>query len=87
MPSLLTMGLVGCGLGGFRCRLRGLLCLVFVGELLPDLFGDRVSIHLVDGGCVSEYSARIPYLKQLGVSQQAIHTMTVENPKRIFGRS
>lgn len=27
----------------------------------------------------------IPYLKQLGVSDAAIHTMTVENPRRFFG--
>jgi phosphotriesterase-related protein len=28
----------------------------------------------------------IPYLKQLGVSQRDIHTITVDNPKRFFGR-
>jgi predicted metal-dependent phosphotriesterase family hydrolase len=27
----------------------------------------------------------IPYLKQIGVSEQAIRTMTVDNPKRFFG--
>jgi phosphotriesterase-related protein len=27
----------------------------------------------------------IPYLKQLGVSEQAVHLMTVENPRRFFG--
>ena len=27
----------------------------------------------------------IPYLKQLGMSDQAIHLMTVENPRRFFG--
>jgi phosphotriesterase-related protein len=29
----------------------------------------------------------IPYLKQLGVSQQQIHAITVENPKRLFVHS
>jgi phosphotriesterase-related protein len=27
----------------------------------------------------------VPYLKQLGVSDQAVHLMTVENPRRFFG--
>jgi predicted metal-dependent phosphotriesterase family hydrolase len=27
----------------------------------------------------------IPYLKQLGVTDQAIRTITVENPRRFFG--
>jgi predicted metal-dependent phosphotriesterase family hydrolase len=27
----------------------------------------------------------IPYLKQTGVSDEAIRTITVENPKRFFG--
>jgi hypothetical protein len=29
----------------------------------------------------------IPCLKQLGVSERKIHTITVDNPKRFFGRS
>jgi len=29
----------------------------------------------------------IPYLRQLGVSEQQIHAITVENPKHFFGRS
>jgi len=29
----------------------------------------------------------IPYLRQIGVSQQQIHAITVENPKRFFSRS
>jgi len=29
----------------------------------------------------------IPYLKQLGVSEQQIHAITADNPKRFFGRS
>jgi predicted metal-dependent phosphotriesterase family hydrolase len=27
----------------------------------------------------------IPYLKEIGVTDQAIRTITVENPKRFFG--
>jgi len=26
----------------------------------------------------------VPYLKQIGVSDQSIHTITVENPRRFF---
>ena len=29
----------------------------------------------------------IPYLKQIGVSDHSIRTMTVENPRRFFGRA
>jgi predicted metal-dependent phosphotriesterase family hydrolase len=29
----------------------------------------------------------IPYLTQLGVSRREIHAITVDNPKRFFGRS
>jgi 5-phospho-D-xylono-1,4-lactonase len=28
----------------------------------------------------------IPYLKQLGVSERQIHAITVDNPKRFYGR-
>ena len=57
------------------------------GALLPAEARDwREKIDPPDGMLFTTHKM-IPYLMQLGVSQQAIHTITVENPKRFFSRS
>jgi phosphotriesterase-related protein len=48
-----------------------------------DIERDKVNPH----GWLYTTRKTIPFLKQIGVSQQAIHAITVENPKRFFGRS
>jgi phosphotriesterase-related protein len=59
----------------------------FGGSLIPEKAREwRETIDPPDGLLFTTRKT-IPYLSQLGVSQPDIHTMTVENPKRFFGRS
>jgi hypothetical protein len=51
--------LLGCCLGGLRCGLRFLLCLVLRREFLLDLGGDGVSGHFVRVCSILEYRTRI----------------------------
>ena len=57
------------------------------GSLLPEETRDwREKIDPPDGMLFTT-RRMIPYLTQLGVSQREIHAITVDNPKRFFGRS
>jgi len=59
----------------------------FGGSLLPEeREGWREKIDPPDGMLFNTRKT-IPNLTQLGVSPREIHTITVENPKRFFGRS
>lgn len=59
----------------------------FGGSLLPEEAREwRETIDPPDGMLFTT-RRMIPYLTQLGVSQREIHTITVDNPKRFFGRS
>jgi phosphotriesterase-related protein len=56
------------------------------GSLLPEEAKEwRDKIDPPDGMLFNIHKT-IPYLRQLGVSEQAIHTITVENPRRFFAR-
>jgi phosphotriesterase-related protein len=50
------------------------------------VFGDAERKRLNPDGLLFTTRKTIPYLKQIGVSQQEIHAITVENPKRFFSR-
>jgi phosphotriesterase-related protein len=50
------------------------------------VFGDVEREALNPDGMLFNTRKTIPYLKQIGVSQQQIDAMTVENPKRFFAR-
>lgn len=59
----------------------------FGGSLLPEEMKDwRDKIDPPDG-MLSNTRKLIPYLKGIGVSDQQIHMMTVENPKRFFTKT
>ena len=59
----------------------------FGGSLLPqDAKAWRDKIDPPDGMLFVQRKL-IPHLRQIGVSDHAIHTMTVENPRRFFGLS
>lgn len=59
----------------------------FGGSLLPEEAKEwRDKIDPPDG-MLFETRKLIPYLKQIGVSDQSIHTMTVENPRYFFSLS
>lgn len=56
----------------------------FCGSLLPEnLKGWRDTIDPAEG-MLFVTRRLIPYLRQIGISDQAVHTMTVENPRRFF---
>ena len=62
----------------------------FVNQLFLSndwVFGDVERDKVNPDGLLYTIRKTIPYLKQIGVSQQAIHAITVENPKRFFSRS
>lgn len=62
----------------------------FVNQLFLSndwVFGDLDRDKVNPDGLLYTTRKTIPYLKQIGVSQQAIHAITVENPKRFFSRS
>ena len=62
----------------------------FVNQLFLSndwVFGDVERDKINPDGLLYTTRKTIPYLKQIGVSQQAIHAITVENPKRFFRRS
>lgn len=50
------------------------------------VFGDLARDKVNPDGLLYTTRKTIPYLRQIGVSQQAIHAITVENPKRFFSR-
>jgi phosphotriesterase-related protein len=57
------------------------------GSLLPEETRDwRETIDPLDGMLFTT-RRMIPYLTQLGLSQRDIHAITIDNPKRFFGRS
>ena len=57
------------------------------GSLLPEETKEwREKIDAPDGMLFTTRKL-IPYLKQLGVADQQIRTITVDNPRRFFGRS
>jgi phosphotriesterase-related protein len=58
----------------------------FGGSLLPEDAKDFRSKLDPPDGLLFAASELIPSLKQAGVSDQAIHTMTVENPRSFFHR-
>jgi phosphotriesterase-related protein len=59
----------------------------FGGSLLPEETKEwREKIDPPDG-MLFVTRKMIPYLTQLGVSRREIHAITVDNPKRFFGRS
>jgi phosphotriesterase-related protein len=59
----------------------------FAGSLLPEDAREwRETIDPADGMLFTTRKL-IPYLKQIGVSDHSIHTMTVENPRRFFSLS
>jgi phosphotriesterase-related protein len=59
----------------------------FGGSLLPQETKEwRDKLDPPDGMLFNTRKT-IPYLTQLGVSQREIHAITVDNPKRFFGRS
>lgn len=68
----------------------------YVKQLIDRGFGDRIFLsqdwelereQMNPDAFLFNTRRTIPYLKQLGVSQQQIHAITVENPKRFFARS
>jgi len=68
----------------------------FVKQLIDAGFGDKIFLsndwelereQMNPDGFLFNTRKTIPYLTQLGVSQHQIRAITVENPKRFFGRS
>jgi phosphotriesterase-related protein len=62
----------------------------FVNQLFLSndwVFGDVERDKVNPDGLLYTTRKTIPYLKQIGVSQQAIHAITVDNPKRFLSRS
>jgi predicted metal-dependent phosphotriesterase family hydrolase len=59
----------------------------FGGSLIPEDKKDwRDKIDPADGLLFTTRKL-VPYLKQIGVSEDSIHTMTVENPRSFFSLS
>lgn len=61
----------------------------FVNQLFLSndwVLGDFARDKVNPDGLLYTTRKTIPYLLELGVSQQAIHTMTVENPRRFLSR-
>jgi hypothetical protein len=61
----------------------------FVNQLFLSndwVFGDIARDQVNRDGLLYTTRKTIPFLKQIGVSQQAIHAVTVENPRRFFSR-
>lgn len=68
----------------------------YVKQLIDAGFGDKIFLsqdwelereQMNPDAFLFNTRRTIPYLKQLGVSQQQIHAITVDNPKRFFARS
>jgi phosphotriesterase-related protein len=59
----------------------------FGGSLLPEETKEWREKLDPPEGMLFNIRKTIPYLTQLGVSQREIHAITVDNPKRFFGRS
>ncbi len=67
----------------------------YVKQLIDAGFGDRIFLSndwelereiMNPDGFLFNTRKTIPYLRQLGVSQREIHAVTIENPRRFFGR-
>ena len=70
--------------------IKNLIDAGFVNKLFLSndwVFGDIERDKINPDGLLYTTRKTIPFLKQIGVSQQAIHAITVENPKRFFSRS
>jgi phosphotriesterase-related protein len=68
----------------------------YVKQLIDAGFGDKIFLSndwelerekMNPDGFLFNTRKTIPYLKHLGVSQRDIHAITVDNPRRFFGRS
>ncbi len=68
----------------------------YVKQLIDAGFGDRILLSndweleretMNPDAFLFNTRKTIPYLRELGVSPRKIHAITVENPKRFFGRS
>ncbi len=68
----------------------------YVKQLIDAGFGNKIFLsndwelergQMNPDGFLFNTRKTIPYLMQLGISQQQIHAITVDNPKRFFGRS
>ena len=59
----------------------------FGGSLLPADVKDFRSKLDPSEGLLFTVRTLIPYLKQIGVSERSVHTMTVENPRTFFALS
>lgn len=68
----------------------------YVKQLIDAGFGDQIFLsndwelereQMNPDAFLFNTRKTIPYLTQLGVSQRKIHSITVENPKRFFGRN
>ena len=68
----------------------------YVKQLIDAGFGDKIFLSndwelerekMNPDGFLFNTRKTIPYLRQLGVSQQDIHAITIDNPRRFFGRS
>ena len=68
----------------------------YVKQLIDAGFGDKIFLsndwelereEISPDGFLFNTRKTIPYLKQLGVSQREIHAITVDNPRRFFGRA
>lgn len=67
----------------------------YVKQLIDAGFGDKIFLsndwelereQMNPDGFLFNTRKTIPYLRELGVSQQQIHAITVDNPKHFFGR-
>ncbi|HEU5408485.1 MAG TPA: twin-arginine translocation signal domain-containing protein [Nitrospira sp.] len=67
----------------------------YVKQLIDAGFGDKIFLsndwelereEFNPDGFLFNTRKTIPYLKQLGVSEREIHAITVDNPRRFFGR-
>ena len=68
----------------------------YIKQLVAAGFGDKIFLsndweldreNINPDGLLFNTRKTIPYLKQIGVSEREIHSITVENPRRFFGRS
>lgn len=68
----------------------------YVKQLIDAGFGDKIFLSndweldrekMNPDGFLFNTRKTIPYLRQLGVSKRDIHAITVDNPRRFFGRS
>ena len=68
----------------------------YIKQLIDAGFGDKIFLSndweldrekLNPDGLLFNTRKTIPYLKKIGVSEREMHSITVANPKRFFGRN